>query len=180
MRYDYIVVSDMLMVGDISGALEYLGSVGQKLDEAKKISYCSNSTANAILAYYIECAKSKGIVTEVHFSMPENIDIDIIDFTAAIANALDNAVNACAKVVGKQKRLLIRTTENKQYIVEIANNYEGMVSFDEDGLPVSKENGHGIGTRSISAFAQKNNAILDYDITEEWFKLRMVLPNNKK
>lgn len=180
MRYDYIVVSDMLMAGNTAGALEYLGSIGQKLDEAKKVSYCSNSTANAILTYYIECAKSKGIVTEVHFSMPENIGIDIIDFTAAIANALDNAVNACAKVIGKQKRLRIRTTENKQYIVEIANSYEGMVSFDEDGLPVSKESGHGIGTRSISAFAQKNNAVLDYDITEEWFKLRIVLPNSKK
>ena len=112
--------------------------------------------------------------------MPENIDIDIIDFTAAVANALDNAVNACAKVVGKQKKLRIRTTENKQYIVEIANNYEGTVSFDEDGLPVSKESGHGIGTRSISAFARKNNAVLDYDITDEWFKLRLVLPNSKK
>lgn len=180
MRYDYIVVSDMLSAGDTAGALEYLGSIGQKLDEAKKVSYCSNVTANAILTYYIECAKSKDIATEVHFSMPENIDIDIIDFTAAVANALDNAVNACAKVVGKQKRLRIRTTENKQYIVEIANSYEGMVSFDEDGLPVSKESGHGIGTRSISAFAQKNNAVLDYDITEEWFKLRIVLPNSKK
>ncbi len=180
MRYDYIVVSDMLTAGDISGALEYLGSVGQKLDDAKKVFYCSNSTANAILAYYIECAESKGVVTEVHFSMPENIDIDIIDFTAAVANALDNAVNACAKVVGKQKKLRIRTTENKQYIVEIANNYEGTISFDEDGLPVSKESGHGIGTRSISAFARKNNAVLDYDITEEWFKLRIVLPNGKK
>ena len=116
----------------------------QKKQDCKANRYCSNSTANAILAYYIECAKSKGIMTEVHFSMPENIDIDIIDFTAAVANALDNAVNACAKVVGKQKRLRIRTTENKQYIVEIANNYEGMISFNEDGLPISKESGHGI------------------------------------
>lgn len=179
MRYDYTVVSDMLTAGDISGALEYLGSVGQKLDDAKKVSYCSNSTANAILTYYIESAESKGVKTEVRFSMPENIDIDIIDFTAAVANALDNAVNACAKVVGKQKRLRIRTTENKQYIVEIANNYEGTVYFDEDGFPVSKESGHGIGTRSISAFAEKNNAVLDYDVTDEWFKLRIVLPNSE-
>lgn len=177
MRYNVIVVSDMLAAGDTSGALEYLRSVGVKLDEAKKMSYCSNSTANAILVYYIERAESKGIKTEVQFAMPENINIDIIDFTAAVANALENAVNACAKVKGEQKRLRIRTSENKQYIVEIANNYEGEVSFDEEGLPASTENGHGIGTRSISAFATKNNAILDYDITEEWFKLRIVLPN---
>lgn len=177
LRYNLIVLSDMLTAGDTNGALEYLGSFGQKLDDAKKEVYCSNSTANAILAYYIERAESKGIRTEVQFAMPENICVDIMDFTAAVANALENAVNACAKVSENQKRLRIRTTENKQYIVEIANNYEGEVSFDEEGLPVSKESGHGIGTRSISAFARKNNAILDYDITEEWFKLRIVLPN---
>ena len=180
LRYNLIVLSDMLTVGDTAGALEYLSSFGQKLDDAKKKVYCSNSTANAILAYYIERAESKGIKTDVQFAMPENISIDIMDFTAAVANALENAVNACAKVSGNQKRMRIRTTESKQYIVEIANNYTGEVSFDEEGLPASKESGHGIGTRSISAFARKNNAILDYDVTDKWFKLRIVLPNSEK
>lgn len=178
-RHNLIVLSDMLTAGDTSGALEYLSSFGQKLDEAKKRVYCSNSTANAILAYYIERAESKGISTEVRFAMPGNIDIDIMDFTAALANALENAVNACAKVPENQRKLRIRTTEAKQYIVEIANNYTGTVSFDENGLPASKEIGHGIGTRSISAFAEKNNAVLDYDVTDEWFKLRIVLPNSE-
>ncbi|MDE6746854.1 MAG: ATP-binding protein, partial [Oscillospiraceae bacterium] len=180
LRYNLIVLSDMLKAGDADGALEYLGSFGKKLDDVKKEGYCSNSTANAILAYYIERAENKGIKTEVQFAMPENISIDIMDFTAAVANALENAVNACAKVSENQKKLRIRTTESKQYIVEIANNYTGEVSFDEEGLPTSKESGHGIGTRSISAFARKNNAVLDYDITDKWFKLRIVLPNGEK
>lgn len=181
MRYNVIVVSDMLAAGNNSGALEYLRSIGAKLDDAKKTFYCSNSTANAILSYYIDRAESKGIKTEVQFAMPENLSVDIIDFTAAVANALENAVNACAKVAPEEQRSLrIRTTESKQYIVEIANNYTGEVSFDEEGLPVSKESGHGIGTRSISAFAQKNNAVLDYDVTDKWFKLRIVLPNGEK
>lgn len=177
MRYHVIVVSDMLTAGDYSDALEYLDSIEKRLDNAGKTVYCSNSTANAILAYYIERAESKGIRTEIQFAMPENIKIDIIDFTATLANALENAVNACAKVPERKGRLRIRTTESKQYIIEIANNYTGTVSFDENGLPTSRESGHGIGTRSISAFSQKNNAILDYDVTDEWFKLRIVLPN---
>ena len=180
LRYNLIVLSDMLAAGDTNGALEYIGSLGQKLDDSKKEVYCSNSTANAILAYYIERAESKGIRTEVQFAMPENISVDIMDFTAAVANALENAVNACAKVSDSQKKLRIRTTESKQYIVEISNNYKGEVAFDDDGLPTSRESGHGIGTRSISAFARKNNAVLDYDVTDEWFKLRIVLPNGKK
>lgn len=176
MRYNVIVVSDMLAAGNNSDALEYLRSVGAKLDDAKKASYCSNSTANAILSYYIEKAELKGIKTDVRFAMPEKPDIDIIDFTAAVANALDNAVNACADVPG-EKKLRIRTNETKQYMLEIANSYSGEISFDEEGMPVTDKNGHGIGTRSIAAFARKNNAILDYDVTEKWFKLRIVLPN---
>lgn len=180
LRYNLIVVSDMLAAGDSAGARDYLRNIEKRLDRIPKKVYCSNSVANAILAYYIERAESKGIAADVQFAMPENINIDIIDFTAAVANALDNAVNACTKVRENQRKLRVRTTESKQYIVEIANTYAGKVSFDEDGFPVSTENGHGIGTRSIMAFARKNNAVLDYDVTDEWFKLRIVLPNNAK
>lgn len=179
MRYHVIVVSDMINAGNTSEALEYLGSVGEKLDEAKKVSYCTNSTANAVLSYYIERAHSKGIETQVHFAMPGNVSVDIIDFTATVANALENALNACSMVTAGSKRLRIKTTENSQYIIEIANSFIGEVTFDEEGLPVSGESGHGIGTRSIAVFARKNNAILDYDVTGEWFKLRIVLPGGE-
>ena len=57
MRYNVIVVSDMLAAGNNSGALEYLCSIGAKLEDAKKTFYCSNSTANAILSYYIDRAE---------------------------------------------------------------------------------------------------------------------------
>lgn len=180
LRYHLIVVSDMLAAGDNAGVMEYIGYVGKKLDETKEVFYCSNPTANAILVYYTERAESKGIKTEVKFAMPEKINIDIIDFTAVVANALDNAVNACAKVPENQRKLRIRTAETNQYIIEIANSYTGEVFFDERGLPVSKESGHGIGTKSIFAFSQKNNAVLDYDVTDEWFKLRIVFPSREK
>ncbi|GEM_PF-5173414 len=179
LRYNIIVVSDMLREGNNSEALVYLGDVEKRLEDTKKTVYCSNSTANAILAYYIERAESKGIGTEVQFAMPENTDVDIYDFTAALANALDNAVNACSEVPDNKGRLCIRTTEAKQYIIEISNNYTGSIAFDAEGLPISKEIGHGIGTRSISAFAEKNGAILDYDISDDRFKLRIVFPNKE-
>ena len=176
MRYNIIVVSDMLAAGDNAKAREYLGDIEKRLDSTKKKLYCSNSAANAILTYYIERAEGRGISTDVRFAMPENVDINMIDFTAALANALENAVNACSKLPEGNGCLHIRTTEAKQYIVEIANTYTGKVEFGEDGLPMSKESGHGFGTRSISAFAEKNRAILDYDISDDWFKLRIVLP----
>ena len=176
MRYNIIVVSDILAAGDSEKALEYLSDIEKRLENVKKKNFCSNSAANAILTYYADRAESRGISTEVRFAMPENVDINMMDFTAALANALENAVNACSKLPEGKGHIVIRTTEARQYIVEIANNYAGKVEFGEDGLPISRESGHGIGTRSISAFAEKNRAILDYDIADDWFKLRIVLP----
>ncbi|MDE6727466.1 MAG: hypothetical protein K2J80_05950 [Oscillospiraceae bacterium] len=91
-----------------------MGDIEKKLDDAQKTIYCSNSTANAILAYYIERAESKGISTEIRFTIPGNIDIDIMNFTAALTNTIENAVNACARVPENQGKPSIRTTESKQ------------------------------------------------------------------
>lgn len=50
------------------------------------------------------------------------------------------------------------------------------IVFDENHFPLSQNPGHGIGTRSIIAFAQKNNAALDYQIEDGFFRLRILFP----
>jgi len=64
----------------------------------------------------------------------------------------------------------------RQYFLEIANTYDGEVCFDsETGLPASKGNGHGIGSRSIAYFAEKNGATLQYHLEGRWFHLRLLM-----
>lgn len=92
-----------------------------------------------------------------------------------LSNALDNAVNACMKIENEHKRMLcIKTRNLNQYMIEIANTFNGVVEFDDDGLPKSLDRDHGIGTRSIAVFAKRNDALLNYSVDRSWFGLRIV------
>ena len=44
-------------------------------------------------------------------------------------------------------------------MIEISTPYEGKVVLDERGFPLTNRPGHGIGTRSIMAFAEKYDAL---------------------
>ncbi len=161
--------------GDKSETLEYIGSIKQKIDSGIRVNYCENPAIDAILNYYIKKANSFGIKTEVNFSVPKSADFNLADFTVMLSNALDNSISACLKqFFGTEKKIRIRVSVSKQYIIEIANTYSGHVNFNEYGLPVPSQKGHGIGSQSIAAFAKKNGAILNYDADEEWFRLRII------
>ena len=60
-------------------------------------------------------------------------------------------------------------------MLKVENTYNGKVRFGSDGLPLSSEDGHGIGTRSIAAFCKKYDASWSYDASDGWFILRIAL-----
>ena len=55
----------------------------------------------------------------------------------------------------------------------IRNPYSGQLEFDKKQAPVSKEEGHGFGTRSIVAFCHKHNAYYDFVADGEVFSLHI-------
>ncbi len=161
--------------GNSSEILKYADSVKQKIDSETRAAYCENSAVNAILNYYIEKANRLGVKTEIRFSAPESADFNLSDFTVMLSNALDNSINACmSQPPYSEKKIRIRVSASRQYIIEIANTYSGKIIFNENGLPVPSSKECGIGSQSISAFAEKNGAILNYDVDEKWFRLRII------
>ena len=60
-------------------------------------------------------------------------------------------------------------------MLEISNPCTGNISFDSSGLPVAQKEGHGLGVQSISAFCRKHGAVCQFDLTDGWFRLRLVL-----
>lgn len=175
MRFYLASISEMLNAGDTDKALEFIGGVDRKLAESKYKVYCDDKMINAALSYYIDKAEENGIITEISFAPPDGVVIDTVDFTAMLSNALDNAINACMKVEDEnERRLCIKTRSVNQYMIEIANTFNGTVEFDDNGLPKTTDAGHGIGTRSIAVFAERNGALLDYSADGGWFRLRIV------
>ena len=46
--------------------------------------------------------------------------------------------------------------------MEVTNFYDGEIEIGETGLPMTKEEGHGLGMSSLELFAKKYGAIYDF------------------
>ncbi|MBR2180508.1 MAG: TipAS antibiotic-recognition domain-containing protein, partial [Oscillospiraceae bacterium] len=50
---------------------------------------------------------------------------------------------------------------------------DGNAELDENGIPVTREKGHGFGTRSIVAFCEKYNSYYNFEAKEDSFVLQI-------
>lgn len=58
--------------------------------------------------------------------------------------------------------------------MQIKNSCAGAPIF-ENGVPVSKKKGHGIGTRSICAIVERYGGVYTFSLEKEYFVLRLNL-----
>jgi signal transduction histidine kinase len=173
------MVDGSLAQNDIRGAREWLQPLMENV--AAEASYparnfTGHKLPDAVLSRYIEQAAALGIDIKVRINMGK-ISADMTELAVVLANALENAVKACTpggviRIDGQQR--------GAQFFLEIANTYSGDVAIDaETGLPTgpAAEDGreHGLGSQSIAFFAEKNGAVLQYQIEGGWFRLRLLI-----
>ena len=74
------------------------------------------------------------------------------------------------------ERYLKLTAKYKmQLLFEIENSCSGKVALDGEGHPFSNDRNHGIGTRSVLAFVNKTDSVIQYLAEENRFKVRMLV-----
>ncbi|MBU9736471.1 sensor histidine kinase [Diplocloster agilis] len=179
MRHYIAGISVLLKEGNTSDALRVIDRFDELNKETQLPRYCQNVMVNAILSLYLQRASDAGIVIRTSCDIPADLPVDAAELSTVFANAIENAIHACSRQApGTDKRLEIHCVSAPQFLVEIANTYDGTVEFDEKNLPMAREPGHGIGTLSISTFAKKYGALLDYKAEAGMFRLRLLI-NNK-
>ncbi len=176
MRHYFSNIAALLQNGETKEALHFLGKFDEVAAGTKLAHYCENVTLNIILSFYIEKAERAGIRVETDLDIPETLPVDTIALSTVFANAIENAITACGKIPeGRARRLALTCFSSPHFILEVANTCEGTVSFGPDGLPVADRPGHGLGTRSIAAFARENGAICDCQAGDGLFRLRILI-----
>lgn len=148
--------------------------VGEYTETFKKtqvIRYSQNPVIDAVLSTYIKNAESKDIKVTVGLAFPDPIPVNENELSTVFANAIENAIHACEKLEPEQRRIDIKVLNRPRFMIQIANSFDGNIEFDDYGIPVSREEGHGFGTRSIAAFCKKYNAYHIFKATNEKFTL---------
>lgn len=177
MRHYMAGIGVYLKEGKTEDALRFIDQFDASALMTGSTRWCENNVLNVVLSYYLDMAQREKIQVEARLDLPEELPVDAAELTTVFANAIENAVNACRKQgPGEARRLVVNAAASPQLSIEIANTYAGDVKFGRDGLPVTAEAGHGIGTRSIRAFAQRHGAMCSFAVQDGMFYVRLLLP----
>lgn len=175
LRHRLQTVAELVGRGDKEAALNFLDTAQKRLDEGKAIRWCRPPVLDAVFSSYFDQARSQDIRVEARISLPDVLPVNEGELAIVVANALENAIQANRNLPLDRREIHCKMVGAPGIMLEISNPCAGEVFFDSRGLPIAQKEGHGLGVQSISAFCRKNGAVCQFDLTEGWFRLRLVL-----
>ena len=104
----------------------------------------------------------------------------VADICTVFGNALDNAIESVSLIDDPEKRLIhLSVTQKKNFVLIQINNYcEGTITM-KNGFPVTTKadkGNHGFGLKSIRYTVEKYHGTLTFDLKDNWFELKMLIP----
>lgn len=172
-RHKMQAIVGLIEHGEYDKLRQVVLSYTEAIRETAVKRYSSSAVIDAVLSSYLQKAESKCIKVSVALSFPEPLPVDEAELATVFANAIENAIHACEKLDADKRRIDVKVLTSPRFMLQISNSYDGAVEFDENSIPVSHEEGHGFGTRSIVAFCNKNKAFYEFKADSEMFRLRI-------
>lgn len=175
LRHRLQAAAELVARGDQKAALDFLDAAQQRLDNQKEIRWCRPPVLDAMFAAYFNQAQQAGIAIHASFAFPDPLPVEESELAIVFANALDNAIHANMALPHAQREIRCKVVSAPSLMIELSNPCDSTVTFDEQGLPVARREGHGLGVHSISDFCRKHGAVCQFALTDGWFQLRLVL-----
>ncbi|SDA53888.1 GHKL domain-containing protein [Butyrivibrio sp. INlla18] len=104
----------------------------------------------------------------------------VADICTVFGNALDNAIESVSLIEDPEKRLIhMAISPKKNFVLIQINNYcENRITM-KNGYPVTTKadkGNHGFGLKSIRYTLEKYHGTVNFDIKDNWFELKMLIP----
>lgn len=176
MRHHMNVIDAYINSGNIDKARNYIKNVQMDVETIGIKRFCASDIINMICSSYVKKAEQKEINLELDIRLTDNLFISDTEICAIISNGLENAYRACGQLKpnGRNVSLTI-VTKDKKLLIEIVNTYIGTVEF-KNGIPISKDEGHGYGCISIDKIVEKYRGICSFTASNDIFKLQIIIP----
>jgi len=154
-------------------------SESSKQHSAMSIVKTGNLLLDTILSAKKESATTQGFQFELTLNVQPELDFITMDICILLGNAIDNAIEACARSVSEKKLIEMElTADSSRFLFYMKNNI---------GTPPQKEGGflktqkkdtlrHGIGLRSIKQISQKLGGDMTCEYDDEQFRIWIHLP----
>ena len=175
LRHRFQTIGELVTQGKTQEALAFIGAAQTRLEEQKPIHWCRPPVLDAVFSSYFSQAQGKDIQVDAQIALGDTLPVEEAELAIVLSNALENAIHACMLLPEKRRELHCKVISHPSLMFEFSNPYTGIIQFDEEGLPVSTQKGHGIGSRSIAAFCKRYGAFYQYTAENECFTLRVIL-----
>lgn len=152
-------LNGLLQSGDYDGARAYLKTMQSDIEDATYFAVSENSAVDAILNEKLLEAQNQQTNLRFEVASLKNTRANAVDLCIILSNALDNALEACAKIPDVEERFVtLKITESPEsLVISVVNPVEKepvrrgltFVSTKKDGA------NHGIGLKSIRSTAEK-------------------------
>ena len=159
---------------------KWIDSLEQELESYSPELETGNSVLDTLIAgKMMNCRANSIKITCV-------ADGDILDFMhvtdicTIFGNALDNAIESVSMIDDPEKRLIhLSISQKKNFVLIQINNYcENNITM-KNGYPVTSKadkDNHGFGLKSIRYTVEKYHGTLNFDLKDNWFELKMLIP----
>ena len=96
-RHQLLVIRSFADEDDVQGLRAYLDEQGAGQAQREPGAYALNFALDAVAAHFAERARACGADVSLAFALPERLPLPEADFCMAMANLLENAVEACER-----------------------------------------------------------------------------------
>ena len=165
----------MLSEGSYDEASSYIEQNIGIIEQDTPVKWCDDPVLNAMFTAYFAEAKRQGIEIIAQLDISDVPSDKATVLSLVFANAIENAIHAVSELPSKDRVIRVRAIQLPQLMFSVSNHYAGSIEFNDDGVPTSGEEGHGIGIRSMLAYCERNNAACDFKISDEWFSVRIIM-----
>ncbi|SET70171.1 GHKL domain-containing protein [Natronincola peptidivorans] len=176
LRHHLNLLNGYLAENKFAEIKKYITEIETNLEDTVTIKFCENTTVNLILSSYINKANHEKIMVEPQVYIPQGCKVSEMDLCIIMANALENAINASRNIkeINDRRISISCKYKNDKLFIQVTNNFSGEVKFAED-IPISAEENHGFGTKSIVAIVQKYSGLYSFSVEDGVFKMRVII-----
>lgn len=176
LRHHLRFLQECIRENHLDQAMQYMEDICDGLDKIPVKKYCTNETLNLILSSYLEKASEQNIRTTVSVTATEFSRFQIPDLCSLLANTLENAIHACCDLESENVRYIhLKIYEkNNKLCINMANSFSGNPEF-ENGVPVSRRPGHGLGIQSIISVIEKYHGVYGFFANKGEFRFQASL-----
>ena len=150
----------------------YLGRIMEPIESLDNFSYTGSEMLDLVLNIKRSEAVQKGIQYLVETDRNIELNINENALGNIFFNLLDNAIEACEKIVGLDRWIRIVIKKNNQvYIMKVENSIAEPVTIQDGEYMSGKKDKeqHGIGMKSVKATVEQYGGEVQWNHTKEKF-----------